>query len=376
MTYLDHAASTALRPEAREAMQEVWEIGPANPHGAHTAARAARARLDDARERIAALLGASPHGVVFTSGGTESNNWIVSAVASRGAVVYSGVEHPSMVEPSRRVGASSIPVDTDGVVDLDALAALLEDAETPVSLVSVMAANNETGVIEPLGAIAEVVDEYAPDAVLHSDAVQAFGKVPFAVGRGGLDAVTISAHKIGGPIGTGALVIDADIELEPLLCGGGQEGGYRSGTPDAAGAAAFAAAADATFATNWEEIRILRDEFEARLLAEVDGVTVYGAGVDRLPTHSLIGIDGVSNDMLLIACDRADLFVSPGSACASGAAKASGTLEAMGASPDGVLRVSLGWTTTADDIDYALDVIPAVISKLRGSNGRSRRLSR
>lgn len=361
--YLDHAASTALRPETVAAVARVVADGPANPTGAHSDAQRMRAHLEAARESLAELCGVAPHRVVFTSGGTESDNHAIRAGAARGRVLYSAVEHPAVAEPARAAGGEEIRVDASGVVDLDALEHLLS-TRGPVGIVSVMAANNETGVVQPLAEVGALVRDVAPDAWFHTDAVQAFTKV--GAGFGGAGLVSITGHKLGGPIGTGALVLGDDVEPEPLLVGGGQERGMRAGTPDPAGAAAFAAAACASAREDWTQVGALRDRLEAALLASVDGLVVHGAGVPRLPTHCHVGIDGVMADMLVIACDRAGLAVSSGSSCASGAQRSSGVLAAMGVSDEGALRLSLGWTTTAADVDFAVEVVSDAVKRLRG----------
>ena len=361
--YLDHAASTALRPEARAAMERVWAGGPANPTGAHGPAQRARASLEAAREVVARHAGVAPGGVVLTSGGTEADNTAVGSGLAAGRVLYSAVEHPAVAVPAARGGGEVIPVDAGGVVDLDALERLLCGA--PVAMVSVMAANNETGVRQPLSEVAAVVAERAPDAVLHSDAVQSFAKAPLDMAGSGVGMASVTAHKLGGPIGTGALLLGEAVDVTPLLWGGGQERERRAGTPDPAGAAAFAAALEAAAATDWEAVGRLRDRLESGLLAAIDGVTVHGAGALRLPTHCHVGVAGVAADLAVIACDRAGLAVSSGSSCASGALKASGVLAAMGAPGEGALRFSLGWTTTVADVERALDVVTDVVKRLR-----------
>ncbi len=373
MIYLDHAASTTMRQEAIAAMQQVWADSPANPTGAHGPAQTMRTHLELAREQISRLCGVKPSAVVFTSGGTESDNWAISAGARRGRVLYSAIEHAAVVEPAIRAGGESIPVDANGVVDLIALKARLRQLSeegVPVGVVSVMAANNETGVIQPLLQIGRMVRKLAPGALFHSDAVQAFSKVPLDIPALGLGAVSISAHKLGGPIGTGALVLGPEVELHPLLVGGGQEQGRRAGTPDPAGAAGFAAAAAILCPTDWEPIRQRRDRLEATLKSEIEGLVVHSADVDRLPTHCHVGIPGLAADIAVIACDRAGLALSSGSSCSSGAQKASGVMSAMGFSDQGALRFSLGWTTTDDDIDRALEIVTDVVSKLRKPRDR------
>lgn len=365
---MDHAASTALRPEARAAAARVAADGPANPTGLHRDAQRVRAHLEAAREELASLCGVAPHRVVFTSGGTESDNTAVAAGAARGKVLYSAVEHPAVLEPAARVGGRAIPVDADGVIDLDALEALLTSRVgfgDGVGLVSVMAANNETGVVQPVEQIAGLVAAVAPGVWFHTDAVQAFTKVPLRIGPDEAALASVSAHKLGGPIGIGALVLGEDVEPEPLLRGGGQERGMRSGTPDPVSAAAFAAAATASAEEDWARVSALRARLEAALTARIDGLVVHGADVARLPTHTHVGIEGVMSDMLVIACDRGGLAASAGSSCASGALSASGVLAAMGASDEGALRLSLGWTSTDEDIEFALDVVADAVKRLR-----------
>ncbi|MCC7077784.1 MAG: aminotransferase class V-fold PLP-dependent enzyme [Acidimicrobiia bacterium] len=366
MIYLDHAASTALRPEARAARDDVLALGPANPTGAHARAQAVRAALEDARESLACDLGVAPGRVVFTSGGTESDNWAVRAGAERGTVLYSAVEHPAVAVPAEATGGTVIPVDTEGRVDVTAFEGLVVDHRDRIGCVSVMAANNETGVLQPLAEIGEVLGTHCPGCIFHSDAVQAFTKAVLDVDAWGLGAVSLSGHKIGAPVGIGALVLGEGVELTPLLVGGGQERGHRAGTPDAAGAAAFAAAAHAALTDDWERVRGLRDELEASLGAEVEGLVVHGQDAPRVPTHLHVGIPGVAADMAVIACDMAGLAVSSGSSCSSGAQEASATLAAMGAAGDGALRFSLGWTTTSEDIAAALDITVDVVRRLRG----------
>lgn len=365
MHYLDHAASTAMRPEARTAIAAVWAIGPANPTGAHSSAQKARDALENAREQLANTLSVRPRQVVFTSGGTESDNWAIRAGAAGGTACCSAIEHPAVAAPVAAAGGITVPVLPSGVIDLDALESLLRSESDGIGCVSVMAANNETGVIQPLASVARLVADLAPGALFHTDAVQAFTKEPLDVAGWGLGAVSLSAHKIGGPIGTGALVLAADVDLPPLLLGGGQEKGRRAGTPDAAGAAAFAAAAEAACFWDWDRVRALRDRLELRLRKEIDGLCVYGAEAPRLATHCHVGIEGIMGDMAVIACDRAGLAVSSGSSCASGAQQESGTLAAMGASDVGVLRFSLGWTTSEEDIDAASQIVIDVVRNLR-----------
>lgn len=344
-------------------MLTVADDGPANPTGTHRDAQRMRAHLEAARESLAALLSVAPERVVFTSGGTESDNTAIAACSVRGCLIYSAVEHPAVALPAARAAGKKIPALYEGGLDTSALFFLMP-LEGPIGAVSVMAANNETGVVHDIGRIGRAVETSAPDAWFHTDAVQAFTKVPLDVGARWL--VSISAHKIGGPVGIGALVLGDEVEIEPFLRGGGQERGMRGGTPDAAGAAAFAAAATASAAEDWTRIKGLRDRLEKLLCRDVDGLFIHAGTVPRLPTHSFVGVRGIDSDMLVIACDRAGLSASSGSSCASGAHKGSGVLEAMGVPTDGALRLTLGWNTTEADVDFAAEVVAEAVERLSG----------
>jgi cysteine desulfurase len=371
--YLDHAATTTLRPAARRAVDAAFDLPTGNPTGAHRNARGQRALLEDARERLAALLGVRVGDVVFTSGGTEADVWAVRG-APAGARIRSAVEHPAVAEPVDACGGGVVAVDHSGVVDLDALEDLVRSraAADGVGLVSVMSANNETGVVQPVAEVIDVVARCAPGALVHTDAVQAFTKFPLgplfahAAAVGVAFAASLSAHKVGGPVGVGALVVGPGTSLTPLLCGGGQERGRRAGTPPVALAAGFAAAADDATADDWGAVAARRDRLEAALCAGIDGLVVHGADARRLPTHCNVAVPGVDADMLVVACDRAGVQISSGSSCASGALKPSATLAAMGAADDGAaLRCSLGWDTTDDDVRHAATTICDVVARLR-----------
>ncbi len=389
MIYLDHAASTSLRPCARAAIESVWDLGPGNPTGAHTRAQALRACLETGREELASLFCApgdaldallsavSPGQIIFTSGGTEADNTAILTGAARGIVLVSAAEHPAVLVPAIAAGAELIPVDTQGRVDLDAFSMLLRRCaglgKTAVGLVSVMAANNETGVIQPLAEIGALVAELAPGAIFHSDAVQGFGKMPLDMAAMRLDALSLSGHKIGGPFGIGALVWCPALGPVPLLRGGGQERERRAGTPDAASAAAFGKAARASAQEDWARVGVLRDRLEAGLQREIADLVVHGAGANRLPTHTCVGVPGMAADLAVIACDRAGLAVSAGSSCASGAHHESPVMRAMGVPPDmGSLRFSLGWDTRAEAVEKALDVAVDVVRRVRRSKSSPR----
>jgi len=373
MLYLDHAATSPLRPEAREAMAPYLGERFGNPSGVHGMSRRAKNAVEEARERAAALLGAGrPLDVVFTGGGTESDNLGVAGpalAAGRGGVVVSAVEHEAVLETARflaRLGCpvSFTPVDGEGRVSPDAVASSVGPA---TAVVSVMAANNETGARQPVAKVAEAVRDAAPGAVVHSDAVQAFVSDDVTVGALGADLVTIAAHKFGGPKGVGVLCVAGDIRLEPVLHGGGQEMGRRSGTHDVAGIVGMVAAMEAAVA---DRERLRRDAGEARRrfearLADALGATPTVAD-DRLVQHSHLRIPGVDAETMLIRLDALGVAASAGSACQSGAVEVSHVLEAMGLAPDAAvecLRFSFGWTTAPDDGDEAAEAVIEAASR-------------
>jgi cysteine desulfurase len=368
--YLDCAASAPVRPEAAEALARTLTEHPGNPSGGHAAARAARRVLDDARDVVADLLGAAPGDVVFTGGGTEADNLAVLGrhEARGGAVVASAVEHPAVREPTLKVGGRLAPVGPDGVIDLDALADLLGPE---VSLVSVMLVNNEVGTIQPLAEVAEVVRQRAPQAVLHTDAVQAVSWLDVAEAATPADLISISAHKFGGPKGVGALVVRDGVALAPRLVGGGQERGRRSGTQNVAGIAAMAAAAQVTASTRKDTVdRLarLRDRLADGLLTAVPGAVEISDRSTRVAGICHVCVDGIEAEELLFLLDQAGVAASAASSCASGAAEPSPVLAAMGVPREraaGSLRLSLGWSTTEADIDLALEAVPAAVRQLR-----------
>lgn len=377
--YLDHAASAPLRPEARAAMLD-WLGGRyGNPSGAHRVARAARRAIDEARDAVAEGLGCRPGEVIFTGGGTEADNLaVLGAHAARpGPVLCSAIEHEAVLAPVAQVGGRHVPVDPAGRIDLDALG----DAVGPdTSLVSVMTANNEVGTVQPVAAAAEVVRSRSPGAVVHTDAVQAAPWLDLAVVAADADLVSVSAHKLGGPQGVGALVVRQGTALAPRALGGGQERELRSGTHNVAGIVGFAAALTAARVQREAEVgRItgLRDRLAAGLLRAVPGAVdtvrrrpVAGDPVERLPGTLHLCVPGVESEALLFLLDQAGVCASAASACASGAQQASHVLAAMGVPAGearGSLRLSLGWTTTDADVDAALDAIPAAVARLRGA---------
>ena len=371
--YLDYAATTPLRAEARDAMLDVLSRRWGNPSSGHRWGREARAALEDARARLAAVIGAAPAEIVFTRGGTEADNLAVLGVAAQDAsraVAVAAVEHKAVLAAAKAVGGDrsiSVPVDRDGVVHLDALEQIVRDCRP--ALVSVMWANNEVGAVQPVERIADLCAKAG--VPFHSDAVQALGKLPVRVDRVRADLLAFSAHKLGGPRGAGALFVRRGTRLAPLLHGGGQERGLRPGTEDVAAATAFAVAAEQAEAEREEvvaRIAALRDRLEAGLCERVPGLVINAAGAPRLPTISNVSAPGADPEMLLPALDVEGVAASSGSACNSGAVSASHVLTAMGlpvelAGPS--VRFSLGRDSTDADVDRVLEVFPQVLERLR-----------
>jgi cysteine desulfurase len=345
--YLDHNATTPLRPQAAKAVSRALGVW-GNPSSVHAAGRAARRTVEDARRQVAALAGADPASVVFTSGGTEANNLALRG-CGRGRILASAIEHPSVLEAAD--GIEAIPVDGNGVVDLDALRTMLADGKDAV--VSVMLANNETGVIQPVSAVAELAR--AAGALFHCDAVQGAGKLSLDFRDLGADMITLSAHKIGGPKGAGALIVDEVVPLRPLIRGGGQERGRRSGTENVPGIAGFGVAAElgAAEVEGAGRLAALRDRLESRLLEKIPTARVVAGDTARLPNTSCIALPGVPAETQIMALDLAGFAVSAGSACSSGKVKASHVLGAMGLADEiagCAIRISLGTTNTEEQI--------------------------
>ena len=374
-SYLDHAATTPLRPEARDAMLPYLAGRFGNPSGSHSVARAALAAVDEARETVAGALGAEPGQIVFTGSGTEADNLALLGVAaaareggSPGRVVCTAVEHDAVMGSVRALGGTVVAVGADGVVDL---AALDEALGPDVAVVSVMLANNEVGVVQPLDRVAEAVRRRAPGALLHTDAVQAFPWLDVAARAGEADLVAVSAHKFGGPQGVGVLVVRGGAHPAPVIHGGGQERGRRSGTHNVAGIAGLAAAAAATVrdrAATVERVRRLRDRLADGILAAVPGAVETGARDGKVAGSCHLRIPGVESEALLFLLDEAGICASAGSACASGALEPSHVLVAMGVPEEearGALRLSLGWCSTDADVDAALAAVPAAVARLR-----------
>lgn len=367
-TYLDHNATTPVRPEAAAAIADALAQN-GNASSVHRYGRLVRRIVDDAREAVAALVGASPADLVFTSGGTEANNHVLRAVS--GTVLVSAVEHDSVL--GARDDANTIAVDGDGVVDLDGLRDALAKYDVP-GLVSVMLANNETGVLQPVSEAAAIAHEHG--WLVHCDAVQAMGKIEVSFRELGIDLMSVSAHKLGGPQGVGALVVRDGLDPDPLLRGGGQERRRRAGTENVPGIAGFGAAAEMAGQglAAMQGMASLRDDMEVRILAAVPEAIVHGNGVERLPNTSCIGLPDATAETQVIALDLAGIAVSAGSACSSGKVTPSHVLRAMGlddTAAQNAIRVSLGWTSRAEDADRFVDSWTAMAnSRARDENAR------
>jgi len=379
VAYLDHAATTPLRPEALAAMTPCLTDVFGNPSGLHSVARAAKTGLEIAREQVAAGLGCEPSEVVFTAGGTEADNLAVLGVAhaaratGRRRIVTTAFEHKGVLAPADQLAAEGddvvrVAVGPDGILDLDRLADALDPSTV---LVSVMLVNNEVGTIQPFDRVVALVRERAPEAVLHTDAVQAVPWLPVAELTAAADLVSVSAHKFGGPKGVGALVVRGGVALEPRAIGGGQERGLRSGTVNVAGIVGMAAALRVTNehrAADVARVAALRDRLAAGLDG-IDGTVVHGDRTHAVAGNHHLRFEGVSAEALLVALDHDGVCAAAGSSCASGAAEPSHVLLAMGLTRHdarAAVRFSLGATSTSADIDRALEVVPRAVEQLRG----------
>ncbi|HSV73316.1 MAG TPA: cysteine desulfurase family protein [Chthonomonadales bacterium] len=374
--YLDHAATTPLDPHVLDAMAPYFADLAANPSSLHSAGAVAREAVERARASIASVLGADPGEVVFTSGGTESDNWALRGlVAPGGGLVVSAVEHRAVLEPASELARSGAalgiaPVDSSGQVEPSSVVSRM-----PIGcqLVCVMAANNETGVRLDFGTVGRLcADRGVP---LHVDAAQSALYGPPDLRRDPVDLVTLSAHKLYGPKGVGALVARRSLRLRPLLVGGGQEHGLRAGTLNVPGVVGMAAALSIAVerrAADSERVRGLRDKFEAAVLERVDGAEVAGAAAPRLPGHSLLLIEGVDGSALLMALDERGVFASAGAACSSGSAEPSHVLLAMGYSQQrarSAVRFTLGRTTSEGDVECAAAALEEAVDELRALHG-------
>jgi cysteine desulfurase len=359
--YLDYNATAPVRPAVVEAMAAALaEVG--NASSIHRFGRTARAAVETAREQVARLVGARPEQVVFTGGGTEANN-LALAGAGRERTIISTIEHDSVLRAAP--SAAMLPVRGDGMADLDGLAAILGRSDRP-TLLSLMLANNETGVIQPVAAAAEIA--HAAGAFVHCDAVQAIGKIAVDMSALGVDYLSMSAHKFGGPQGVGALVLAEGAPLAAQLRGGGQERNRRAGTENVAAIVGFGVAAEAAAAEleSMRRLAELRDELEHRAQTLVPAALVFGQSSPRLPTTSCLALPGVSSEVQVMALDLAGVAVSAGSACSSGKVRPSHVLQAMGveaAQAASAIRVSLGWRTTRDDVEGFLAAWSAMASR-------------
>lgn len=370
--YLDWNATTPLDPVVREAMLPWLGEGFGNASSRHEYGRQARAAIDEARARVAEALGAHPTEVVFTSGGSEANNLFIkgaAAVMKTGLIAVSAIEHPCVREPARQLRRSGwamreIAVNGDGVIDPASWQATLEARP---ALISVMLANNETGVVQDVATLAAAARPAG--AWFHTDAVQALGKLPLDFRRLGVHALTVSAHKVGGPLGAGALVLDKRVELAPLIAGGGQERGLRSGTENVAAIVGFGVACERAHARLGDEAqRLLRLRERVETGVAGLGARIFSAGVTRLPNTVFFALEGLDGETLVGKLDRAGFAVASGSACSSANPEPSHTLLAMGVESDiarGAVRVSLGYDTTDEDVDGFIGTLGRIANELR-----------
>ncbi len=375
MHYVDYAATTPLVDEALEAMLPYLKEHFGNPSSLYGPGRDAKRGVEEAREQVADAIGASPSEIVFTGGGSEADNLAIKGTAFRnpkGHFITTTIEHHAVLDTAEWLEANGaqvtyVPVDSDGVIDLNAL----EQALRPDTvLVSVMAANNEVGAIQPLKRVVEVVRSKSK-ALVHTDAVQALGKIPLNVSEIGVDLAAFSAHKVGGPKGTGALFVKSKTKIEPLIHGGGQERGLRSGTHNVAGIAGLGAAALVSAKEAEQEgdrLQGLRDRLQSELESAMPGLTVNAAKAERLPGLLSVCIPGTQGDSLLLMLDRAGICASSGSACQSGSLDPSHVLVAMGVDKKlafGSVRFTFGRRSTDADVDAVVQTLPKVVAKLR-----------
>lgn len=378
MLYLDHAATTEMRPETREAMGPFLDGLSGNPSGVHAVSRRAKNALEAARELAASLLGAEhPLDIVFTGGGTEADNLAIvgSALAGSksGGVVTTTVEHEAVLQSvgfleSLGCRVDRVPVDRMGRI---AVADLIDRVDQRTAVVSIMAGNNETGTLFPVSRIAEAVRLAGRDTLVHTDAVQAFLSEEVTVTTTGADMISLAAHKFGGPKGVGLLVVPRRVELEPVIHGGGQELGRRSGTHNVAAIVGMVAAMEATVAARGEtkaRVGRIRDGFETALAAAIPDLEINGDIEHRLAQHSHVRVPGIAAEDLLIRLDQEGVAAAAGSACSSGAVSASHVLVAMGRSEQEAaqcVRFSFGWSTTEADGAEAARRVATVVAGLR-----------
>jgi len=379
--YLDHAATTPAHPEVAEAVLRYLTGAFGNPSTAYSFGQEAKRALEEAREKVAALIGAAPEEVFFTSGGTESDNWALRGAAYAHAqkgrhIITSSIEHHAILDVCRLLEADGfrityLPVDGYGLVDPDEV----RRAITPETiLISVMHANNEIGTIEPIAEIAGVAREAG--VCFHTDAVQTVGHLPVDVNELGVDLLSIAAHKLYGPKGVGALYIRNGTRMPPLIVGGAQERGMRAGTENVAGIVGFGKAAEIAgreMPAVIPRLRQLRDRLIEGLTQNIPGVHLNGHPEQRLPQNVNVTVEGVEGEAVVMALDQEGIAVSTGSACGTGAAEPSHVILALGVPPEqarGAVRLTLGRHTTAEDIERVLEVFPRIIGRLRTVAGR------
>jgi cysteine desulfurase len=377
MAYLDHAATTPMLPEALDAyVAAAREVG--NPSSLHSAGRRARRLVEESRERIAAVLGARPSEVVFTSGGTESDNLATKGLfwaSDRARVVVSSVEHHAVLDSAEWLGSHEdatvtwLPVSPLGRVDVAFYRGVLAAHRDEIAVISVQWANNEVGTIQPIAELAALAA--GAGIPFHTDAVQAVGQVPVDFAASGAAALTLTGHKLGGPIGVGALLLGRDVTPTPLLHGGGQERDVRSGTLDTPGVVAFAVAVETAIKNQQEyavSVASLRDDLVAGVQAAVPDAVYNGDPDDRLPSNAHFSFPGCEGDALLMLLDAQGIACSTGSACSAGVAQPSHVLLAMGADEEvarSSLRFTLGHTSTKADVDALLAALPAAVERAR-----------
>jgi len=372
--YLDHAATTPMFDVAIAAMNtSLRKLG--NPSSLHTEGRSTRKDVEDAREKIAQAIDCQPSEIIFTGSGTEANNAAIKGLfwhSDKKVILISSIEHHAVLDPAHWLveheGAQliEIPVTSDGVIDLEYVKKIVVDRGSEIALISVMHSNNETGVIQPIADLVKI----AGDIPVHCDAVQSFTKVPLSFKQLGLFSMTISGHKVGGPLGIGALILRRAVEIPALLHGGGQERDIRSGTLNAPSIVALAAAVEAKL-YNAADVASLRDAFEAGVLAVRPDAVINGKSADRLPGISNITFPGTQSDSLLLLMDSQKVSCSTGAACTAGVHRPSHVLMAMGLTDvvsQSSLRFSFGSTNSQEDVDYALSVLPDVIERGLAAN--------
>lgn len=374
MIYLDNAASTQIHENVLESMLPYLKEQYGNPSSIHRYGRLAHKAIEKARKQIAQLINADPTEILFTSGGTESNNTALYGISEKrpnSQIITSSIEHDAILEPCKRLAKNGydivyISVDDKGMVNLEVLEKSLSDN---TCLVSIMFANNEVGTIEPISKIAKLCNE--KNIPFHTDAIQAIGKIPIDVKKLGIDLLSISSHKINGPKGIGALYVRKGIDIDPIILGGGQENGLRSGTENVANIVGFGKAceiANLNLSENISHMKKLRDILVLKILKEIPGVTLNGHPENRLPNNAHFTFLGVAGEDLIIKLDEYGIAASTGSACSVHTQKASHVLEAMGYSYEqitGSLRLTLGLYNTESQIDETVNILKKVTTELR-----------